>query len=75
MLKPQINVSVFGKSAKKATDDTSSEPAVEIDWDKIGKITQETSQKLAKVVAIAYVGKKLIDTACEISVIAATNKF
>lgn len=50
----------------------------EIDWDVVGQkaaIAQETAETVAKVLIGTYLAKRLIDTACEIAVIAAKAKF
>jgi hypothetical protein len=56
---------------KNGTTETTT---TEVDWDKIGKIAQETSEGVAKVAIAAYAAKKLIDTAAQIAVIIAKRK-
>jgi hypothetical protein len=58
----------------KAGKDVTTETSPEVDWDKIGKIAQETSEGVVKVVAVAYIAKRIVDTACQIAVIAAQKK-
>lgn len=75
MLKPQINVTL-GHQRKARTDDTTS-ASTSIDWDLVGQkaaIAQETAETVAKVVVGLYIAKKLVDTACQIAVIAAEAK-
>lgn len=77
MLKPQINISLSRKPKPRKNDSNTTE-SNDIDWDVVGQkaaIAQETAETLAKVFATLYVAKKLVDTACEISVIAASAKF
>lgn len=76
MLKPQISVG-FVRSPKPRKDDTTPD-CLGVDMEKVGlkaAIVQETAETVAKVVIGAYVAKKLIDTACQIAVIAAEAKF
>lgn len=76
MLKPQISVQLFPRKPKTRKDDTTTQ-STEIDWDLVGQkaaIAQETTETIAKVLVGAYVAKKLIDTACQIAVIAAEAK-
>lgn len=75
MLKPQISVGFVRKPKPRKNETTNN--SNEIDWDVVGQkaaIFQETSETVAKVVIGAYVAKKLIDTACQIAVIAAEAK-
>lgn len=75
MLKPQVSVQLV-RQPKTRKDDTITEPK-EIDWDVVGQkaaIVQETAETIGKMVVTAYVAKKLIDTACQIAVIAAKAK-
>jgi len=75
MLKPQISVS-FVRKPKTRKDDTTTD-SKEIDWDTVGQkaaIFQETTETVAKVAIAAYVAKRLLDTACQIAVIAAEAK-
>jgi hypothetical protein len=77
MLKPQISVTLTRKP-KTRKDDNNTPDKNEIDWDVVGQkaaIVQETTETVAKVIVGAYVAKKLLDTACEIAVIAANAKF
>lgn len=74
-MKPNINVALFDRS-KDRKNDKSTDPK-EIDWDVVGQkaaIAQETAETVAKIVVVAYIAKKLVDTACEIAVIAAKAK-
>lgn len=61
------------KTPKPGKDATPETPE-EVDWEKIGKITQETAKEVGKVVVVAYAAKKLIDTASQIAIIAAKTK-
>lgn len=75
MRTPQISLT-FVKKPKPGKNDTTSE-SPQIDWDTVGQaaaVAQETAETMAKVLFVAYAGKKLIDTACEIAVIAARAK-
>lgn len=75
MLKPQFSVTLARKP-KTRKDDTNTD-SCEIDWDVVGQkaaIAQETAETIGKLVIGAYVAKKLIDTACQIAVIAAEAK-
>ena len=75
MLKPQISVGFVRKPKARKNDSTND--STEIDWDLVGQkaaIAQETAETVAKVVIGAYVAKKLVDTACQIAVIAAEAK-
>lgn len=75
MLKPQVSVTL-GRQPKPRKNDTANDSS-EIDWDVVGQkaaIFQETSETVAKVVIGAYTAKKLIDTVCQIAVIAAKAK-
>jgi len=77
MLKPQISVS-FVRKPKPRKNETTNDSSTEIDWDLVGQkaaIAQETAETVAKVVIGAYIAKKLVDTACQIAVIAAEAKF
>ena len=61
----------------KTRKDYTTTQSTEIDWDLVGQkaaIAQETTETIAKVLVGAYVAKKLIDTACQIAVIAAEAK-
>jgi hypothetical protein len=63
------------KKPKPGKDTTNDSP--EIDWDTVGQmaaIAQETTETVAKVVALTYVAKKLVDTACQIALIVAEKK-
>jgi hypothetical protein len=74
MLKPQISVSLVNQPKPRKDNTTESE---DIDWDVVGQkaaIAQETAETIGKVLVTAYVAKKLIDTACEIALIAAKAK-
>lgn len=62
------------KTPKPGKDGTAEPTETEIDWEKIGKITQETAKEVSKVVVVAYAAKKLIDTASHIAIIAARSK-
>lgn len=76
MFKPQINVTL-GNQRKARKDDTTTE-STEIDWDLVGQkaaIAQQTAETIAKVVVGLYVAKKLVDTACEIALIASDAHF
>ena len=76
MLKPQISIG-FVRKPKPRKNETTND-STEIDWDLVGQkaaIAQETAETVAKVVIGAYVAKKLVDTACQIAVIAADAKF
>jgi hypothetical protein len=75
MLTPQINVTL-GRKALARTSDTSVVSS-EIDWDVVGQkaaIAQETAETVGKIVLKMYVGKRLLDTVCQIAVIAAKAK-
>ena len=75
MLKPQINISLSRKP-KTRKDDTIPD-CLGVDMEKVGlkaAIIQETAETVGKMVVGAYVAKKLIDTACQIAVIAAEAK-
>jgi hypothetical protein len=66
----------FVNPSKTRKNDTSTDSS-EIDWDVVGQkaaIAQETAETIAKVVITAYVVKKIVDTACQIAVIAAEAK-
>lgn len=63
----------LAKPSKPGKDGTT-EPTPDVDWDKIGKIAQETSKEVGKVVVVAYAAKKLIDTVSQIAIIAAKSK-
>jgi hypothetical protein len=66
----------LAKKPKPGKNDTTTD-SKEIDWDVVGQkaaIAQETTETIAKVVIGTYVAKKLIDTACQIAVIAAEAK-
>lgn len=65
--KPQITVALGGQP-KVGKNDIPPVP-VEINWTKI----QETSVVAGKVMIGSYAAKKLIDTACQIAVIAAKS--
>jgi hypothetical protein len=74
-MKPSINVALFDRSNPRKND--KSTEIKEIDWDVVGQkaaIAQETAETVGKIVVFAYVAKKLVDTACEIAVIAAKAK-
>lgn len=58
----------------KPGKDATTEPTPEVDWEKIGKIAQDTSKEVGKVVVLAYAAKKLIDTASQIAVIVAKSQ-
>jgi len=76
MLKPQISVG-FVRSPKPRKDDTAPD-CLGVDMEKVGlkaAIIQETSETVVKALIVAYVAKKLVDTACQIAVIAADAKF
>jgi hypothetical protein len=62
------------KQPKAGKDATTETVTADVDWDKIGKIAQETSQTVAKVAVLAYAAKKLIDTASQIAIVAARAK-
>lgn len=75
MLKPQISVTLANQPKNRKNDTTTD--SNEIDWDVVGQkaaIAQETVETVGKVVIAVYVSKKLIDTACQIAVIAAQAK-
>ena len=75
MYKPQISITMV-KKPKTAKNDNTPE-SKDIDWDVVGQkaaIAQETAETIGKVLVGAYVAKKLIDTVCEIAVIAAQAK-
>lgn len=75
MYKPQISITLV-KKPKTAKNDNTPESS-EIDWDVVGQkaaIAQETAETIGKVIVGAYVAKKLIDTACQIAIIAAQSK-
>jgi hypothetical protein len=75
-VKPQINVSLTRKkSAQTATDDTITETVNSIDWERITTLAQETAKKLAVLAVVSYAAKKTIDTASEVTIVAATAKF
>jgi hypothetical protein len=74
-MRPSINVALFDRSGNRKNDNPTD--LKEIDWDVVGQkaaIAQETAETVGKIVVIAYVAKKLVDTACEIAVIAAKAK-
>jgi hypothetical protein len=74
-VKPSINVALFDRSSNRKDDKSTA--TKEIDWDIVGQkaaIAQETAETVGKIVVVAYVAKKLVDTACEIAVIAAKAK-
>lgn len=76
MLKPQISVALFQTPKPRKDDDTTTD-SKKIDWDMVGQkaaIFQETTETVAKVMIAAYVAKRLLDTACQIAVIAAEAK-
>lgn len=62
------------KTPKPGKDATTEQTESEVDWEKIGKIAQETTKEVSKVVIVAYAAKKLIDTASQIAIIAAKSK-
>lgn len=75
-MKPDVHVTLFGRSGKGKNEETTTD-SKEIDWDVVGQkaaIVQETAETVAKVFAVTYVAKKLVDTACEIAVIVAKAK-
>lgn len=75
MLKPQISVTFVNKPKTRKKETTTD--SNEIDWDVVGQkaaIAQETTETVAKVVILAYMSKKLIDTACQVAIIAAKAK-
>lgn len=74
-MKPSVHVALFDRPSKGKND--KSTDSKEIDWDVVGQkaaIAQETAETVGKIVVVAYVAKKLVDTACEIAVIAAKAK-
>lgn len=73
MLNRSISVQLV-KQPKTRKDGTTETATTEVDWDKIGKIAQETSENVAKVVVVGYAAKKLIDTAAQIAIIIAKRK-
>jgi hypothetical protein len=75
-LTPQISVTL-GNQKQTRTNDTNTPDATAIDWDVVGQkaaIFQQTAETLGKLAFGAYAAKKLVDTVCEIAVIAATRK-
>ena len=62
------------KTPKSGKDGAAEPTSTEVDWDKIGKIAQETTKEVGKVVVVAYAARKLIDTASQIAIIAAKAK-
>ena len=75
MYKPQLSVTMVKKPKTGKNDKTPD--SNEIDWDVVGQkaaIAQETAETVGKVVVGAYVAKKLIDTVCQIAIIAAQAK-
>ena len=75
-LTPQISVTLGNPSKTRKNDDTSTASS-EIDWDVVGQkaaIVQETAEVIGKMLFGVYVAKKVVDTACEIAVIAATRR-
>lgn len=77
MFKPQISVTLTRKPKTTRKDDKTTPDSTEIDWEMLGvkaAVIQETTETVAKVVIGAYAAKKLIDTACQIAVIAAQAK-
>lgn len=76
MFRPQITMTVTRQPSARKNDATSTESS-EIDWDVIGQkaaIVQETAETVGKLMLKAYVAKRLLDTACQIAVIAAKAK-
>jgi hypothetical protein len=74
-MKPNIKVALFDSPSNRKND--KSTEVKKIDWDEVGQkaaIAQETAETVGKIVVFAYVAKKLVDTACEIAVIAAKAK-
>lgn len=77
MLGNRVVTVQLAKQPKTSTDDTTETTSSEIDWDKVGQIAaiaQETAETVAKVVAITYIAKRLVDTTCKIAVIVAEKK-
>lgn len=75
MFKPQISVQLVRKP--KARKDDTTNDTTEVDWEMLGvkaAVIQETTETVIKVVVGAYAAKKLIDTVCQIAVIAAEAK-
>jgi len=75
-LTPQISVTM-GRQSTTGTNDNNTTARKEIDWDLVGQkaaIAQETAETIGKLLFGAYAAKKLVDTVCEIAVIAATRK-
>lgn len=75
MLRPQITMTMTRQPSTRKNDTTTD--SNEIDWDVVGQkaaIIQETAETVGKLVVKAYVAKRLLDTVCEIAVIAAKAK-
>jgi hypothetical protein len=75
-MRSDVHVTLFPRrSARK--DDIAPTDDKEIDWDVVGQkaaIAQETTEVVVKSLVVAYTVKKLVDTACQIAVIAAKAK-
>jgi len=75
MRTPTISLTFAKQPNAVKNDNTPDSP--QIDWDTVGQaaaVAQETAETIGKVVVGAYIAKKLIDTVCEIAVIAAKAK-
>lgn len=76
MLAPQITLSV-SRQPKARKNELATPASSEVDWDVIGQkaaIFQETAETIGKMAIKAYVAKRLLDTVCQIAVIAAKAK-
>ena len=70
-----LQIRVVKKSDSPAADDTNPTPVVDADTlNDILQVVTYHAVPVAKAVAGAYVARKLLNTACEIAVIAATAK-
>jgi hypothetical protein len=75
-MRSDVHVTLFPRRSTRRDDTAPVEPK-EIDWDAMAQkaaIAQETADTVVKSIAIAYVVKKLVDTTCQIAIIAAKAK-
>lgn len=74
-LTPQISVNMGRQSSTRKNDPAAAPSAADLEALGLKAVMfQETTETIAKVVITAYAAKKLIDTVCQIAVIAAEAK-
>lgn len=76
MLTPRVQLTLE-KAPRNRKNDNNSPESNSVDWEAVGlkaAVVQETAETVGKLMLKAYVAKRVLDTVCEIAVIAAKVK-